>query len=120
MGKRIFLLALLFGLAIILIGYEERGRQPRIGTPNPSAYKLERWNASIRDSDLENAVRTKLENDPQLKSVDLSVNADAVRNEVTLSGTVRTHAASRKATELAKSAKPGVAVNNKIDVKPPA
>jgi osmotically-inducible protein OsmY len=120
MGKHILLLPLLFGLTIVLIGCEERGRQPRIGTPNPSAHKLERWNASIRDSDLENAVRTKLENDPQLKSADLSVNADAVRNEVTLSGTVRTHAARRKAIELAKSAKPGVAVNNKIDVKPAA
>jgi osmotically-inducible protein OsmY len=72
----------------------------------------------MRDSDLENAVRTKLENDPQLKSADVSVNADAVRNEVTLSGTVRTRAAREKAIELAKSAKPGVLVNDKIDVKP--
>jgi hypothetical protein len=43
-----------------------------------------------------------------------------VRNEVTLSGTVRTHAARKKAIELAKSTKPGVAVNDKIDVKPAA
>jgi osmotically-inducible protein OsmY len=111
---------LLFGLTIILMGCEERGRQPRIGTPNPSIHKLERLNASMRDSDLENAVRAKLENDPQLKSADLRVNADAVRNEVTLSGTVRTHAARKKAIELAKSTKPGVAVNDKIDVKPAA
>ena len=80
----------LFGLTIVLMGCEERGRQPVIGTPSPSIHKLERLNASMRDSDLENAVRAKLENDPQLKSADLSVNADAVRNEVTLSGTVRT------------------------------
>jgi osmotically-inducible protein OsmY len=72
----------------------------------------------MRDSDLENAIRTKLENDPQLKSADVSVNADAVRNEVTLSGTVRTRVAREKAIELAKSAKPGVAVNDKIEVKP--
>ena len=72
----------------------------------------------MRDADLENAVRAKLENDPQLKVADLSVNADAVRNEITLSGTVRTHAAKKKAIELAKSTKPGVAVNDKIDVKP--
>ena len=77
-------------------------------------------NASMRDSDLENAVRAKLENDPQLKSADLRVNGDAVRNEVTLSGTVRTHAARKKTIELAKSTKPGVAVNDKIDVKPAA
>jgi osmotically-inducible protein OsmY len=102
------------------MGCEERGRQSRIGTLNPSIHKLQRLNASMRDFDLENAVRTKLENDPQLKSADLSVNADAVRNEVTLSGTVRTHAARKKAIGLAKSAKPGVAVNDKIDVKPAA
>jgi osmotically-inducible protein OsmY len=50
--------------------------------------------------------------------INLSVNADAVRNEVTLSGTVRTHTARKRAIELAKSAKPGVLVNDKIDVKP--
>ena len=104
----------------ILMGCEERGRQPRIGTPNPSIHKLECLNASMKDSDLENAVRAKLENDPQLKSADLRVNGDAVRNEVTLSGTVPTHAARKKAIELAKSTKPGVAVNDKIDVKPAA
>ena len=83
MGKYTLWFPLLFGLTIILMGCEERDRQPRIGTPNPSIHKLERLNASMRDSDLENAVRAKLENDPQLKSADLSVNADAVRNEVT-------------------------------------
>ena len=118
MGKHILLLPLLFGLTIVLMGCEERGRQPSIGTPNPSIHKLERLNALMRDSDLENAVRAKLEKDPQLKSADLSVNADAVRNEITLSGAVRTHAARKKAIELAKRTKPGVAVNDKIDVKP--
>jgi hypothetical protein len=34
--------------------------------------------------------------------------------------TVRTRAAREKAVELAKSAKPGVAVNDKIEVKPGA
>ena len=40
------------------------------------------------------------------------------RNEITLSGTVRSGAAREKAIELAKSAKPGVLVNDQIDVKP--
>ena len=118
MAKYILLFPLLFGLNIIVLGCDERGRQPVIGTPSPSVHKLERLNASMRDSDLENAVRAKLETDPQLTSAYLSVNADAVRNEVTLSGIVRTHAARKKAIGLAKSAKPGVLVNNKIDVKP--
>jgi osmotically-inducible protein OsmY len=67
---------------------------------------------------LEEAVWAKLETAPELKEANLSVIAIAERNEVTLSGTVRSHAAREKAIELAKSAKPGVAVNDKIDVKP--
>jgi osmotically-inducible protein OsmY len=67
---------------------------------------------------LKNAARAKLESDAQLTDADLSVIADAARNEITLSGTVRTHAAREKAIELVKSAKPGVLVNDKIDVKP--
>ena len=117
MGKCILVFPLLFGLNFMLIGCDERSRQPVIGTPSPSIHKLERLNASMRDSDLENAVRAKLETDPQLTSAYLSVNADAVRNEVTLSGIVRTHAVRKKAIGLAKSAKPGVAVNDKIDVR---
>src|SRR4030095_5573860 len=91
---------------------DERGRQPSTHTSTSSSA------SKINDYDLEKAVRAKLENDPQLKSGYLSVNADAVRNEVTLSGIVRTHAARKKAIELAKSTKPGVGVNDKIDVKP--
>jgi osmotically-inducible protein OsmY len=116
--KFIWSIPLVISLNVLFTGCDERHRQPGIGTQSPSIHKLQRLNASMRDSDLENAVRTKLENDPQLKSADVSVNADAVRNEVTLSGTVRTRAAREKAIELAKSAKPGVAVNDKIDVKP--
>lgn len=72
----------------------------------------------MSDADLEKAVRAELEKNAQLKEANLSVIAIAERNEVTLSGTVRSHAAREKAIELAKSAKPGVLVNDKIDVKP--
>jgi osmotically-inducible protein OsmY len=78
---------------------------------SPSASK-------ISDFNLEKAVRAKLEDDAQLKEADLSVNAIAERNEITLSGTVRSRAARERAIELAKSAKPGILVNDKIDVKP--
>jgi osmotically-inducible protein OsmY len=115
----IWSMPLLFvGLNVVFAGCDERGRQPGTRTtpglsPAPSTSKLS-------DSDLEKAVRAKLENDAQLKEAKLSVNADAARNEVTLSGTVRSRAAREKAIELAKSAKPGVLVNDKIDVKPGA
>src|SRR4030095_16235869 len=97
-----------------------RMRRPRSTTryqetPSPSTAPSE---SKLSDSDLEKTVRAKLESDAQLKVADLSVNADAERNEITLSGTVRSSAAREKAIELAKSAKPGVLVNDKIDVKP--
>src|SRR5262245_42461739 len=120
MKSLVQLLPIMVAFNVLIAGCDERRPQPGIGTQSPSIHKLQHLNASMRDADLENAVRAKLENDPQLKSADLSVNADAVRNEVTLSGTVRTHAAKKKAIALAKSAKPGVAVNDKLDVKPGA
>jgi hypothetical protein len=113
MKKFIWLIALLFGLNVVIAGCDERGRPGATPSPftAPSTSKLS-------DSDLEKAVRAKLQNDVQLKEANLSVNAYAERNEVTLSGTVRSRAAREKAIELAKSAKPGVLVNDQIDVKP--
>ena len=74
-----WLIPLLFGLNVLFAGCDERGRQPDTRTtPSPSTVPS---TSKLSDSDLENAVRTKLENDPQLKSADVSVNADAVRNE---------------------------------------
>lgn len=115
MKKFICLVPLLFGLNVVVTGCGERGRQSdtRI-IPSPSTV----LNRSLNDSDLENAVRKKLVNDVQLKLANLSVNADADRNEVTLSGTVRSETAREKAIALAKSAKPGVLVKDSIDVKP--
>jgi osmotically-inducible protein OsmY len=118
MKKFIWLVWLLFALNVVFTGCDERGRQPGTRTtPSPSTAPS---TSKLSDSDLEKAVRAKLENDPQLKEADVSVNADTDRNEITLSGTVRSRAAREKAVELAKSAKPGVAVNDKIDVKPGA
>ena len=107
-----WLIPVLFGLNLVFAGCDERDQQPNTrtsATPSPS---------KINDDDLEKAVRAKLEEDAQLKEADLSVNAIAERNEVTLSGSVRSHAARERATELAKSAKTGILVNNKLDVKP--
>jgi hypothetical protein len=115
----IWLIPLLFGLNFVFTGCNERGRQPGTRTtPSPATAPS---TSTLSDSDLEALARAKLASDAQLiKEAGLSVIADAARNEITLSGTVRTHAAREKAIELAKSAKPGVAVNDKIDVKPGA
>ena len=107
-----WLISVLFVLNLVFVGCDERERQPSTRTStSPSASK-------INDDDLEKVVRAKLEEVTQSKEADLSVNAIAERNEITLSGTVRSHAARDRATELAKAAKTGILVNNKIEVKP--
>jgi hypothetical protein len=76
--------------------------------------------AKMSDSDLEKAVKAKLTSDEQLRGANLKVDANADKNEVTISGTVRSQDQRAKAVELAKSAHSGVTVNDKIDVKPAA
>jgi hypothetical protein len=69
------LILLLFGLNIVFVGCDERGRQPGTRTtPSPSTAPS---TSKLTDSDLEKAVRAKLENDAQLKETNLSVNAYA-------------------------------------------
>jgi osmotically-inducible protein OsmY len=114
MKKFIWLIPLLLGLNIVFAACDERGRKPRT-TPSPSTAPS---TARLIDSELQKVVRAKLETDAQLKEADIIVIAIGERNEITLAGTVRSHAAREKAIELAKSAEPGVLVNDKIDVKP--
>jgi osmotically-inducible protein OsmY len=113
----VWLVPLLFGLNLVVASCDERERRPATQTTpsasTPSASKMS-------DSDLEKAVRAKLESDAALKEAKLDVDADADKNEVTLSGTVRSEEVRNKAVELAKSAHSGLTVNDKIDVKPAA
>jgi osmotically-inducible protein OsmY len=112
--KTFFLLVpLLFGLNMFLIGCDEPNRPTGQTTTSSSASKMS-------DSDLEQAIRAKFDSDAQLKEAKLDVDADVDKNEVTLSGTVRSQEARSKAVELAKGAQPGLTVNDKIDVKPAA
>ena len=75
---------------------------------------------TLSSSDLENAVKAKLQSDDQLRTASINVNADADKKEVTLSGTVPSEELHSRAIDLAKSAQAGVNVNDKIDVKPAA
>ena len=69
-------------------------------------------------ADLENAVVAKLKVDERLRSAELRVSADTEKNEITLSGVVQSNELREKAIELARSAHPGVTVNDLIDVQP--
>ena len=74
--------------------------------------------AVLSNSDLENHIKAKLDTDEQVRAANLSIIADARKQEATLSGTVESEALRSKAVELAKSAHSGLTVNDLIDVKP--
>jgi len=73
----------------------------------------------MTDSDLERSVKTQIATDPQVPASDIHVRANADKNEVTLTGTVATESARTRIVYLAKSARPGLSVQDKIDVKRP-
>lgn len=73
---------------------------------------------SMTDSQLKDAIKSKIDSDAQLSAAGLSVSADADRNEATLSGTVESQDMRTKAVQLAKSAHTGLVVTDKIDVEP--
>ena len=72
----------------------------------------------VSNSDLEQAVKTKLATDQRLQDSKIDVSADADKNQVTLSGTVYTETARTNAVQLTKLAEPGLQVVDKIEVKP--
>ena len=72
---------------------------------------------SFSDSDLERMVKAKLSTDPDVSKA-ISVDANADKNEVKLSGTVPNEALRTRAVDLAKAAKDGLIITDKIDVKP--
>ena len=74
--------------------------------------------SAMTDSDLQTAVQSRLNADPDLNAAKLDVDADAKDNKVTLSGTVSTEALRSQAVEMAKAARPALEVTDKIDVKP--
>ena len=74
--------------------------------------------SAMTSSQLESAIKAKFSADAQLNAADLSVSADAERNEATLTGTVETQELRLQAMAAAKSARAGLLITDKIDVKP--
>jgi len=73
----------------------------------------------LSDSDLESNIKAKIDSDESLRSANLDVDANASENRATISGTVPTEALRTRAIELAHSAKEGMTLDVKVDVKPP-
>jgi hyperosmotically inducible protein len=74
--------------------------------------------AAMTDSDLQNAVQSRLNADPELNAAKLDVDANAKDNKITLKGTVPTETMRLRAVDLAKAGNPNLEITDKIDVKP--
>jgi hyperosmotically inducible periplasmic protein len=101
-------------LCILAMGLAVAGCGPNDNekTTSPDALPL-------TDSDLASSITSKLNSDEQLRAADLDVSANASENRATLSGTVTSEALRTRAIDLAHSAKSGLTLDVKIDVKPP-
>ncbi len=73
----------------------------------------------LTDSDLKSNIEAKINSDDALRRANLDVDVDAAENRATISGTVTTEAMRTRAIELAQSAREGLVLESKIDVKPP-
>jgi BON domain-containing protein len=109
-----WLTPIVLGSVLILPACNKAGESPATtseSTPPAAMTKLS-------DADLEKAIRAKLESDNAIKQADLSVSVKVDDNKATLSGTVASQDLRNKAIDLAKSAQPGLIIEDKIDVKP--
>jgi osmotically-inducible protein OsmY len=74
--------------------------------------------AGSSDSDVKQAITTKLTSDLQLQAANTNIAVSVDNKQVTLSGTVPSEALRKKAVQLAKSTNPDLVVTDNIEVKP--
>jgi hyperosmotically inducible protein len=72
----------------------------------------------ITNTDVEHAVKARLAAEPLLANLSIGVSADVDKNQITLTGTVPTEPMRMQVVNIARAARPGVSVVDKIDVKP--
>jgi osmotically-inducible protein OsmY len=106
--KRLFII----GLMVTLPSFSFMACQDRGG----DGAKMSNSTAQISNADLANNIKTKLDSDPQLQTANLKVSADAEKNVATLSGTLESSSLRVKAIDLAKSAQPGLTIEDQIEI----
>jgi osmotically-inducible protein OsmY len=74
--------------------------------------------AGSSDSDVKQALTTRLTSDPQLQAANTNIAVSVDNKKVTLSGTVASEALRKKAVQLAKSTNPDLVLRDNIEVKP--
>jgi osmotically-inducible protein OsmY len=83
-----------------------------------STTQAAREERSLTNSDLKEHIQRNINSDAQLRDANLSITADADRNTATLSGTVESEALRTRAVQMAKSAHPGLNIDDRIEVRP--
>ena len=116
------LLPIILASSLVLPACDKKpdDRTPGSERPPSSTNTPSTPGAVLSNSELEKAIQAKLESDVALKQAKLSVNADVKDNKVRISGTVVSHEMRTKAVDLAKSAQPGITIEDEIEVKPSA
>jgi hyperosmotically inducible periplasmic protein len=109
--KRVIPLSLLSAGLLLASGCGDKDGE-KTTTTSPEALPL-------TDSDLASNIKAKINSDEALRNANLDVDAHANENRATISGTVSSEALRTRAIDLAHSAKPGMILDAKIDVKPP-
>jgi hyperosmotically inducible periplasmic protein len=72
----------------------------------------------LTDQQLQSMVKTKLQADASISRLNLGVDANAEHRAVELTGTAYTQRQRTRAVDLAKGVREGIAVEDKIEVKP--
>lgn len=102
---------IVFAISFVLAGCDLDSNRERVSTTGSGETKMTNTN-------LRNAVKAKLDSDAQLRAANIEVDANAERNEVTLSGKLRSQALRARAVDMTRSVNSKLVVNDKIDVEP--
>ncbi len=114
--KRPFLMtSIVLAVGVSIAGCKDASDKPMSNGP---VAERRADGTKMSDSDLEKAIKAKLESDTQTRQANLSVDAEANENKVSIKGTVFSHEVRTRAIELAKSVQPGLTINDEIEVKP--
>ena len=120
MKNFVWLTPVVIATVMVLPGCNKNRDERAPSSESSSSAPANAPSAALSDSDLEKMIKAKIESDDALKQAKLSVSADVKENKATLSGTVVSQDMRAKAVDLAKSAQPGITIEDKIDVKPAA
>jgi osmotically-inducible protein OsmY len=102
-----FLLLTLMAAVVVQIGCTRESDRAEAGPE-----------AVLTDDQLEQRIEAQFQADPALRPADLSIDADAEKGMVTLSGKVESEALRDRAQQIARDAHPNITVSNHIDVEP--